>query len=164
MKKNVFGMPALLAGVAGFALALPVLAQPAVDEDLGTITEFTPTTITRTVTFDAVNNPVQWYQIVLPAAVNPTAFLDLFTHGATVTDTEIGLYRADGTLVDSDDDDGASTFSALSYGSTNVAFPGRVNPIINGTTLLSASSTRPLAQLASTSPPLARAQTRSTSR
>ncbi len=133
MNKNRFGMPALLVGAAGLAFALPALAQPVVDEDLGSITAFTPATITRTVVFDAATNPVQWYQIVLPTVNSASAFLDMFTHAATGTDTEVGLYRADGTLVDSDDDDGAATFSALSYGSTTVAFAGRVNPIVNGT-------------------------------
>jgi hypothetical protein len=131
MKKNRLGLPALVAGVSGLALALPALAQPAVDEDLGTITAFTPTTINRTVAFDAATNPVQWYQIVLPTVNSANAFFDLFTHAVAGTDTEIGLYRADGTLVDSDDDDGAATFSALSYGSTNVSFAGRVNPTVN---------------------------------
>jgi hypothetical protein len=133
MKKNRFGMPALLVGAAGFACALPALAQPVVDEDLGSITAFTSATINRTVVFDAATNPVQWYQIVLPNVNSANAFLDMFTHAATSTDTEIGLYRADGTLVDADDDDGAALFSALSYGSTDVAFAGRVNPIVNGT-------------------------------
>lgn len=122
-----------LAIVAACGAVGSAFAQPEVDEDLGTIIENTPVTITRTVTFDSVNNPVQWYQIVLPTIANPNAFLDMFTHNATTTDTEIGLYRADGTLVDSDDDDGATLFSALSYGSTDVAFPTRINPIVNGT-------------------------------
>jgi hypothetical protein len=140
MNKNRFGMPALLVGAAGLAFALPALAQPVVDEDLGSITAFTPTTITRTVVFDAATNPVQWYQIVLPTVSSANAFFDLFTHNATTTDTEIGVYRADGTLVDSDDDDGAASFSALSYGSTTVAFAGRVNPIVNGTQLAGVAS------------------------
>ena len=123
----------LMVAIAGGAMALPALAQPVVDEDLGSITQFTPATISRTVVFDAATNPVQWYQIVLPTVNSSNAFLDMFTHATTGTDTEIGLYRADGTLVDSDDDDGAATFSALSYGSTTVAFAGRVNPIVNGT-------------------------------
>jgi hypothetical protein len=133
MNKNRFGMPALLVGAAGLAFAVPALAQPVVDEDLGSITAFTPTTINREVVFDAATNPVQWYQIVLPTVSSANAFLDMFTHAATGTDTEIGLYRADGTRVDTDDDDGAATFSALSYGSTNVTFAGRVNPTVNGT-------------------------------
>ena len=43
-------------------------------------------------------------------------------------DTEIGLYRADGTLVASDDDDGSGLLSQLSFGAS---FPTRP-PVGNG--------------------------------
>ena len=128
-KQNRFA--ALLAGIAGCAVAVPALAQPVVDEDLGSITQYTPTVINRTFTCSPAN-PIQWFKIVVPAATNPNAFLDIFTSGTVGDDTEVGLYRADGTLVDSDDDDGAANYSALSYGSTDFAFATRVNPLANG--------------------------------
>jgi hypothetical protein len=68
------------------------------------------------VTHDPVAGQVKWYKFTVPE-ISPanTNWLDIWTSGG-VSDTEIGLYRADGTLVASDDDDGPSTLSALSFG------------------------------------------------
>jgi hypothetical protein len=68
---------------------------------------------------------VKWYRFDVPVPASPatTVYLDLDcndtsygTGGDLVTDTEIALFRADGTLVAQDDDDGAGLASLLSFG------------------------------------------------
>jgi hypothetical protein len=121
-----------LAAVAGTATA--AYAQPTStnlgDRSTSSLQTTTPFTL-------ASVTDVQWYQIILPAANNTANnWVDIWTmpQGAAiaagdVTDTEIGLYRPDGSLRASDDDDGPTYYSQLSFGYTTAhraatAFPG----------------------------------------
>jgi hypothetical protein len=99
--------------------------------DLGTLPDGT---VTRTVAHPT-GNEVHWYRFVLPHAIDRAAlqFIDLDTEGSTLSsptilnDTMLGLYRADGTLVVSDDDDGTDGMSQISIGLDNPARPAPGN-------------------------------------
>ncbi len=77
----------------------------------------------------------QWYKIVIVDDVSAATskFLDIDTEGsATTNDTELGLYDDHGRLVATDDDDGSSRTSQLTFGSgtrpptgTGEAYNGR---------------------------------------
>lgn len=91
--------------------------------DLGTIVDTTavyntPDATFATTTFTA--NQVQWFKFSITSdATNVSGFfLDINTtpRGTTNFDTEIGVYRPDGTLVISDDDSGPGLYSLLSFG------------------------------------------------
>ena len=63
---------------------------------------------------NAATTNLKWYSFTLDAG-NPNTFMDAWINPGSF-DTEIGIYRADGTLVGSDDDGGLGLLSALSYG------------------------------------------------
>jgi hypothetical protein len=110
-------------------------AQPTLTEDLGALP--VGTTVSRDVALSG--SQLFWYKITIPAipanAAGPgSVYLDIRTalpSGATITDTEIGLYTATGTYAtgvagtSTDDDDGPGTGSSLSYG---MVCPTRANP------------------------------------
>ncbi len=103
------------------------LAQPTVDADLGRFDDVADRSFQQFV-ITTPANPVRWYSATLPRVADPHRLLDIFTWGTTAYDTEVGLFAADGTLIANDDDDGASNFSAITFGITNTAAPGRVHP------------------------------------
>ena len=133
MTRILSASAALLAG-AGVALAQPAAT------DLGTITVDTPVQVTN-IGIGAAQ--IVWYTITVPN-VGASTYLDIDTEGsllATSNDTEIGLYRADGTLVVSDDDDGSGLLSQLSFGAsfptrpavgTGLAYDGRDGTLTAG--------------------------------
>jgi hypothetical protein len=68
---------------------------------------------------------VKWYRFDVPVPASPATmvYLDIDSNDTSygtgndaVTDTEIALFRSDGTLVGQDDDDGAGLASLLSFG------------------------------------------------
>ncbi len=62
---------------------------------------------------------VAWFRFTVPGTVTATGAVDIDTEGTNLTalnDTDMGLYAAAGTLVDSDDNDGSGSLSLLSYG------------------------------------------------
>ena len=106
----------LLAGAVVLTCASLAVAQPAC-VDLGSITG---DTFTNGV---LATSTVDWYCFSTPGAVSPTSWLDIHTNNTTLmtstgtsTDTEIGLYDSLGNLVATDDDDGISLRSVLSFG------------------------------------------------
>ena len=88
--------------------------------DLGTVSLGTPITAASR---SYSSNEVLWYKFVLPTDVaNPCSFLDIHNRGSvsgTGTDVELGLYRADGTFVDSSDDWNGVGPSMLTFGRTS---------------------------------------------
>jgi subtilisin-like proprotein convertase family protein len=77
---------------------------------------------------DAAHNAgeVRWFQFSVCSDVAAPSFFDLTatgTFGASA-DTEFGIYRTDGTLVSSDDDDGVLAGSAMSFGAGSGATQG----------------------------------------
>ncbi len=110
------------------ACAFNALAQPPIDADLGRFDDVAFRSVVQsTVVIDAVH-PVRWYSITLPRIVNPHRFLDIWTQNQLSFDTEIALYAPDGTLIATDDDDGADNHSALSFGLGDPNAPQRLNP------------------------------------
>jgi hypothetical protein len=111
--------------------------------DLGTAGTAPVTPSTNLINIGSMTNPqtyidsqnfggstVRWYQFTVPAvgAAAGNSYLDIVTtQGATggAKDTELTLYRADGTLVAFDDEDGPGSYSALSFG---LATPTRPAP------------------------------------
>lgn len=138
---RIFSASAALLLGAGVALAQPAAT------DLGTITIGTPVQVTGIAIGPA---QIVWYTITVPN-VGGAIYLDIDSEGsllATSNDTEIGLYRADGTLVASDDDDGSGLLSQLSFGAgfptrpavgTGVAYDGRDGSLAAGQYYLSIS-------------------------
>ncbi|HYF15790.1 MAG TPA: choice-of-anchor X domain-containing protein [Phycisphaerales bacterium] len=116
-------VPALLVLAVGSAAAL---AQPTIEEDLGTLA---PGSLTRTAAFNG-GADFRWWKFTLanPVRMADLTFLNFDTHGsatgAGAIDTEIGVYTDAGLLVASDDDDGEGTRSAMSFGSGDATFPG----------------------------------------
>ncbi len=94
---------------------------PGSAEDLGTIGS--GTTVTRSSVATPGPYAFRWYRFTVPAGLTATGgvYLDIDTNESIVdltqTDTEIGLFRADGTLAASDDDDGLGLAGLLSFGS-----------------------------------------------
>ncbi|HRJ26308.1 MAG TPA: hypothetical protein PLO61_02215, partial [Fimbriimonadaceae bacterium] len=80
--------------------------------DLGTVT---PAGLTGTLTH-AVGE-TQWYKFTLTAPTDDVdKYVDIDTEEGTATlNTVIGLYRADGTRVGADDEDGSGSLSQLSF-------------------------------------------------
>jgi hypothetical protein len=111
--------------------ASTAVAQPAgvTVTDLGNFAGSASTVQTQNVTLTTAV-PVVWFKIRLPRIAPPFRFLDISTSGTDASfDTELALYRADGGLIAADDDDGANNYSALSFGMTDLAVPGRVAPV-----------------------------------
>lgn len=111
---------------ATLVLAASAFAQPACTS-LGTLSN--PSTTTGTVTVPVAGTPgIQWLCFDLPTIDRTLGhWLDIDTNGAGTgnpSDTEIGLYRADGTMVANNDDSGPGLFSMLSFGDTSPARPG----------------------------------------
>jgi subtilisin-like proprotein convertase family protein len=75
---------------------------------------------------DAAHNAgeVRWFQFSVCSDVAAPNFFDLTSVGSGITDTEFGIYRTDGTLVSSDDDDGVLAGSAMSFGAGSGATQG----------------------------------------
>ena len=88
-------------------------------EDLGTLSP--GDTVSVTSNPSNTGGVRKWYSFTLPDAIpsGDSRYLDIDTNGSTVgagTDTEIGLFDAAGTMLASDDDDGAGLQSLLSFG------------------------------------------------
>ncbi|QQS08073.1 MAG: hypothetical protein IPK69_08655 [Phycisphaerales bacterium] len=122
-------------------IALSIVAAPAVFTDLGTLS-YSNTPVSSELTYAA--GEVKWYKFTIAGANDAVDFLDSWTDTPAVagpTDTEIGLYDSLGNLVDSDDDDGAGAFSAMSHGlvaptrplTGGTAFNGRDGGLAAGT-------------------------------
>jgi hypothetical protein len=130
----------------GLASAAAALAQPAAT-DLGTLTVGTPVTVNG-IQINA--GTIVWYTITVPAVQHPL-YLDIDSEGSLLApsnDTEIGVYRSDGTIVTSDDDDGNGLMSQISFGATfptrppvgsGLAYNGRDGSLVAGTYYLSVS-------------------------
>jgi hypothetical protein len=111
---------------ASFVLAVGqvALAQPPVFTELGVIgdTSAVYTTPDLTVTSAIATNVINWYRFSLNEATSAGGVffdIDLFATGASdQVDTEIGFYDNSGNLVATDDDDGHSLRSALTFGNT----------------------------------------------
>jgi hypothetical protein len=114
------------------AISAPVRAQPASFVTIAGFDALPTNSFVGTVTITPTEQ-VKWFRVVLPRIADPHRYLDIFTSSEIASaDTEIALYRADGTLVASDDDDGADQFSALSFGITNPLVPTRLPPAAFG--------------------------------
>jgi hypothetical protein len=73
-------------------------------------------------TVNLAPSEVRWFRFTVPDIVAADyRYLDIATTSGP--DTEIGLYNNAGNLILSDDDDGAGSLSALSFGLTNPARP-----------------------------------------
>lgn len=125
LRRFLVPIAALFAGVA--------LAQPAVYTDLGTHTA--TETFAQDVTLQAAND-IQWFRIELPAVASNDGYVDIWNSPSafadSISDSEIGVYDDFGNLLASDDDDGPSLYSALSFGLT--APPRPATPPFPGTT------------------------------
>lgn len=98
------------------------LPPPPTHSALGELGDISATYATPDITRSNTGGAVRWYKITVPQGITNASgfFLDLDTEGTTgVTDTEIGVYRPDGTLLISDDDDGTGNLSQLSFGLTS---------------------------------------------
>ncbi len=104
------------------------VAQPADFVDLGRFDDSVSRTVVQEPVFIDANTPVRWYKVVLPRIADPYRYLDIMTYGQFSYDTEIALYSSDGELIATDDDDGASFFSSLTFGMTDVNALQRVVP------------------------------------
>lgn len=99
------------------------LPTPPTAFDFGTLTDLSTTY--GTPDYMDMSGPlgggVRWYKFTLANPINNGAgtFLDIDTETSTLSDTEIGLYDALGTLLTSDDDDGSGNLSQLTYGLTS---------------------------------------------
>jgi hypothetical protein len=147
---NVFGFAYTVTnGIAGGQFVLPftvtdaqsrtfngnfnnlvVVGPPAIVEDLGDLS--LPVTLNRSV--DLAAGETKWFRFSLSTAADAGlgTFLDLDTEGSAPTDTELGVYRLDGSLRVSDDDDGDGLRTQISFGlggrpavGTGVAYNGR---------------------------------------
>ncbi len=119
----------VMSTVAGLAL-LPVvcLAQPAEFVDLGRFDDVALRSLVQTPIITDAAHPVRWFALTLPRITDPHRFLDIWTLNQLSFDTEIALYAPDGTLIATDDDDGADNHSALSFGIINTSAPMRLHP------------------------------------
>jgi hypothetical protein len=71
---------------------------------------------------------VTWIRMEIPeASVCQLRYLDINTNASGIEDSEIALYDSVGNLIASDDDDGAGTWSALSFG-----VPTPLRPLTGG--------------------------------
>jgi hypothetical protein len=94
-------------------LMVSLISPPAT---AGSLTPVDNTTVSASGTLAA--GGVTWFELTLPA-VPATSALDLTLDGtalAPVNDASLALYRANGVLEDSDDNDGAGLLGLLNYG------------------------------------------------
>jgi hypothetical protein len=122
--QNGRGVAWFIGSALGLVCGAAALAQPAAT-DLGTLTN--PQFVSNAITFSTVGQ-VQWYRFTLAAPVaNPGTFLDIRTTSSLVppvnVDTMIGLYSSTGVRIATDDEDGPSSFSALSFGAVCATRP-----------------------------------------
>jgi hypothetical protein len=79
---------------------------------------------------------VKWYTFTVPEISNTAGtFVDIFTTAPLggITDTELGIYNAFGTLLANDDDDDNGDFSQLTFGQTTPTRPANGNgSLFNG--------------------------------
>jgi hypothetical protein len=111
------------------------MAQPTLDGDLGTLTAGTPAVVNVP---SVAANTVRWYKFTLPTSVRyqDLRALDVWSFNAgTAQDTEVTLWDSVGNRIASDDDDGNSVNSALSFGTGGGGFP-------TGTTSITANNGR----------------------
>ncbi|MGQ0629235.1 MAG: hypothetical protein ACT4PL_14180, partial [Phycisphaerales bacterium] len=118
-------------------IAIGIIAPPAFIEDLGNLS--LPVADTRSCDVNA--GGVSWFRFSLgtDADAGLGTFLDFDTENSG-GDTELGVYRLDGTLVVSDDDDGSGLLTQISFGAggrpavgTSVAYNGRDGTLPAGT-------------------------------
>jgi hypothetical protein len=109
------------AAVGALVVAWGALAQPT-STDLGALS--VPGTLTGNATL--VAGATHWFRFTLSQDVNLSnlRFIDIDTNASLVTnnDTEIGLYRADGTRVADNDDGGNGFLSGLTFGAGSDTF------------------------------------------
>ncbi len=122
------------------AVNLTIVALPTVSVDLGTISS--GLTVNNSLSLAA--SQVHWLKLTLSSPVDRSMgqYLDIDTEGSALApsnNTEIGLYNANGVLVATDDNDGSSLLSQLSFGldvparpavSTSVAYNGRDGAVL----------------------------------
>ncbi|MGD9789779.1 MAG: GC-type dockerin domain-anchored protein [Phycisphaerales bacterium] len=115
MKKIGLFAAAVFAACAG-----SVLAQPAEFTDLGNYGVSTGG-VTQTTTIAAAGE-IKWFRINVQDAylLSSNRTLKIDTETTVGLDTELGLFRNDGSLVASDDDDGTGLLSLLSWGTQGV--------------------------------------------
>ncbi len=85
--------------------------------DAGALVLGTPNVTTQTIGA----NGVAWFKFTTTDTTGTCRFVDIHTLGSTLAptnDTFIAIYNADGTVRSTNDDFGATLFSALSYGAT----------------------------------------------
>jgi hypothetical protein len=109
---------------------------PPIVADLGVIGDMGPDP-DRIATGTLAAQEIQWYKFTIAQeALNPGTYLDIDTETSVLApnnDTEIALYRPDGSLVATDDDDGSGLLSQLTFGDvgprpaygTSLAYNGR---------------------------------------
>jgi hypothetical protein len=131
MHHKIIRTGVLLTGIlVGMSFLKTAQAQaPGVFTNLGAVSfagnQFVPNTI-QVDTGNFNGGEIKWFLLTLGTPLSSTRFLDIFTtqdplnttEGNTNTDSEIGIYDNLGNLLSTDDDDGASFFSQLTYGAT----------------------------------------------
>ncbi len=114
----------LFAGLAVALLAMPVMAQPGSFIEMGAINSISndynvPDAFNVT---QIAGSTIQWYRFDISQDTGAAGFFfDIDTSSTSATllpDTEIGLYDNLGNFIATDDDDGHSLLSALSFGNT----------------------------------------------
>ena len=118
-----------------------VIPAPPAATDLGAVVDL-GVDPDLTTTFALAAAQVKWYKFTIAEnAVSPGKYLDIDTETSVVTDTEIGLYRANGHMVATDDDDGTDMLSQLTFGDVGprpavgngLAYNGRDGALVAGT-------------------------------
>jgi hypothetical protein len=116
----------------------PLIFTTPTATDLGTLP--IPSLVTTNPTLAPAQ--INWFQFTLADPINAPSgrFLDIDTEGSANLDTEIGLYRPDGTRIADDDDDGAGLHSQLTFGfgprpavGTGLPYDGRDGTLSPGT-------------------------------
>ena len=94
-----------------------VLARPSTFTDLGDLSS-TSNSGTTAVTLVSATD-IQWFKAKLPVVSSVNGYVDVWTNGpGNMTDSLMGVYDDSGVRIASDDDDGPSLLSALSFGQT----------------------------------------------
>ena len=109
---------ALMGLASAMTLAAAAHAQPTPNVDLGTLSNGS---VGGTLTGFGSAARWQWIKLTIPGVVRANNdFLDIDTNGGTFTSTDshIALYGPTGTRIAVDDEDGPSSYSMLSFGST----------------------------------------------